>query len=203
VSDAAFGPVDPEVTAAVATAAVGLRDLGCDVEEVAPAFLRQDWVAVYRTLWFGEMVPFVRSFAAGREADLHAVGARFMAKPLPGLLDYVAAQAAVETLRSAFAGFFQRYDVLLCPVTPFTAPPHGREELVVDGVVVPASHVLKATSPFNLAGLPALSVPFALSAEGLPIGIQLVSRWLDEATILRLGALVERSGGLGDRHPDL
>jgi aspartyl-tRNA(Asn)/glutamyl-tRNA(Gln) amidotransferase subunit A len=93
--------------------------------------------------------------------------------------------------------------VLLCPVTPFTAPPHGQEELLVNGVVVPAFHVMKATSPFNLTGLPALSVPFALSTERLPIGIQLVSRWLDEATILRLGALLERSGSLGNRHPDL
>lgn len=68
---------------------------------------------------------------------------------------------------------------------------------------MPAYHVLKATSPFNMTGLPALSVPFAFSSEQLPIGIQLVSRWLDEATILRLGALLERSGGLGARHPDI
>jgi aspartyl-tRNA(Asn)/glutamyl-tRNA(Gln) amidotransferase subunit A len=62
---------------------------------------------------------------------------------------------------------------------------------------------MRATSPFNLAGLPALSVPYGFSSEKLPIGIQLVSKWLDEATILRLGALLELSGGLGSRHPDL
>jgi aspartyl-tRNA(Asn)/glutamyl-tRNA(Gln) amidotransferase subunit A len=54
-----------------------------------------------------------------------------------------------------------------------------------------------------MTGLPALSVPFAFSSEQMPIGIQLVSRWLDEATILRLGALLERSGGLGMRHPSI
>jgi len=48
-----------------------------------------------------------------------------------------------------------------------------------------------------------LALPFALSSEQLPINIQLVSRWLDEATILRLGALLERSGGLGERHPSI
>jgi aspartyl-tRNA(Asn)/glutamyl-tRNA(Gln) amidotransferase subunit A len=62
---------------------------------------------------------------------------------------------------------------------------------------------MSATSPFNVTGLPALSVPYAFSSESLPIGIQLVSKWLNEATILRLGALLERKGGLGDRRPNL
>jgi hypothetical protein len=47
---------------------------------------------------------------------------------------------------------------------------------------------MAATSPFNLTGLPVLSVPYAFSSEQLPIGIQLVGKWLDEATLLRLGA---------------
>ena len=100
-----------------------------------------------------------------------------------------------------FAGYFNKHDVLLCPVNPMTATPHGAQELVVNGVTVPWTHVMSATSPFNLTGLPALSVPYAVSSENLPIGIQLVSRWTDEATILRLGAILERRGGLGDRRP--
>jgi aspartyl-tRNA(Asn)/glutamyl-tRNA(Gln) amidotransferase subunit A len=107
----------------------------------------------------------------------------------------------VETLRSAFAGYFRNFDVLLCPVNPVTATPHGALELVVDGVSVPWTHVMQATSPFNLTGLPALSVPYGISSENLPIGVQLVSKWFDESTILRLGALLERKGGFGDRRP--
>jgi aspartyl-tRNA(Asn)/glutamyl-tRNA(Gln) amidotransferase subunit A len=202
-SDAAFGPVDPEITAAVKAAAVRLEDLGCDVEEVRLPFMEKDWLTPFFTLWYGEMIPFVQSFASGREAELHAVGAGLMTTPLPSLVDYVAAQAKVEELKSAFAGYFQKYDVLLAPVNPFTAPRHGQDELVVNGVTVPAYDVLKATSPFNMTGLPALSVPFAISSEQLPINIQLVSRWLDEDTILRLGALLERTGGIGTRHPDI
>jgi aspartyl-tRNA(Asn)/glutamyl-tRNA(Gln) amidotransferase subunit A len=62
---------------------------------------------------------------------------------------------------------------------------------------------MDATSPFNLTGLPALSVPYGFSSEELPIGIQLVSKWFNESTILRLGALLERKGGLGDRRPPI
>ncbi len=121
----------------------------------------------------------------------------------PSFADFAAAHAQVETLRSAFAGFFQKYDVLLCPVNPMTATLHGAQEVVVNGQTVSWTHVMSATCPFNMTGLPALSVPYAFSSENLPINIQLVAKWLDEETILRLGTLLERKGGLGDRHPNI
>jgi aspartyl-tRNA(Asn)/glutamyl-tRNA(Gln) amidotransferase subunit A len=203
VSDQAFGPVDTEITAAIAAAAMQLKDLGCDVEEITLPFMENDWLTPFFTLWYGEMIPFAQKFSAGRESELHAVLSGLVATPLPSLLDYVDAQAKVEELKSAFAGYFEKYDVLLCPVNPFTAPRHAQDEVLVNGVPVSAYHVMTATSPFNMTGLPALSVPFAFSSEQLPINVQLVSRWLDEATILRLGALLERRGGLGSRRPGI
>jgi aspartyl-tRNA(Asn)/glutamyl-tRNA(Gln) amidotransferase subunit A len=200
VSDAAFAPVDPEITAAVAAAARHLADLGCAVEEVTLPFLG-DPFGTLATLVYGEIVPSIKALAAGRESELHTIGAGIVGTPDPSFGDFAAAHAKVEALRSAFAGFFQKYDVLLTPVTPMTATPHGALEIVVNGVKAPWTHVLAATSPFNMTGLPALSIPYAFSSEKLPIGIQLVAKWLDEATILRLGAMLERRGGLGDRHP--
>jgi aspartyl-tRNA(Asn)/glutamyl-tRNA(Gln) amidotransferase subunit A len=202
VSDAAFAPVDPEITAAVAAAAAQLADLGCAVEEVTLPFLG-DPFGTLATLVYGEIVPSIKALAAGRESELHAVGAGIVATPNPSFADFAGAHAKVEALSSAFAGFFQKYDVLLTPVTPMTATPHGAKEMVVNGVKASWTHVMAATSPFNMTGLPALSVPYALSSEKLPIGIQLVAKWLDEATILRLGAMLERRGGLGDRHPNI
>jgi aspartyl-tRNA(Asn)/glutamyl-tRNA(Gln) amidotransferase subunit A len=200
VSDAAFAPVDPEITVAVAPAARQLADLGYAVEEVTLPFLG-DPFGTLATLVYGEIVPSIKALAAGRESELHAVGAGIVGTPDPSFGDFAAAHAKVEALRSAFAGFFRKYDVLLTPVTPMTATPHGALELVVNGVKAPWTHVMAATSPFNMTGLPALSVPYALSSEKLPIGVQLVAKWLDEDTILRLGAMLERRGGLGDRHP--
>lgn len=202
VTDAAFGPVDPEITAAVAAAAARLADLGCVVEEVTLPFLGNPFAAM-ATLVYGEIVPLIKDLSAGREDQLHAVGAGMIAMSDPSFADFAGAHAQVEALRSAFAGFFQTYDVLLCPVTPMTATPHGAQEVVVNGQTVSWTHVMSATCPFNMTGLPALSVPYAFSSEQLPINVQLVSKWLDEETILRLGALLEHQGGLGDRHPNL
>jgi aspartyl-tRNA(Asn)/glutamyl-tRNA(Gln) amidotransferase subunit A len=202
VSDAAFGPVDPEITAAVAAAAAQLAALGCEVEEVKLPFLG-DPFGTLATLVYVEIVPSIKALAAGREGELHAIGAGIIAVSDPSFADFAVAHAQVERLRSAFAGFFRKYDVLLTPVNPMTATPHGAKEVVVNGSTVPWTHVMAATAPFNLTGLPALSVPYGFSSEKLPIGIQLVAKWLDEATILRLGAMLERRGGLGNRRPPI
>jgi aspartyl-tRNA(Asn)/glutamyl-tRNA(Gln) amidotransferase subunit A len=69
--------------------------------------------------------PSVQSFATGREADLHAVGAGRGA-------------GQGEQPKSAFAGYFRKDDVLLCPVNPFTAPRRAQDEVVVNGVKVSA-----------------------------------------------------------------
>lgn len=202
VSDEAFGPVDPEITAAVKSAAARLADLGCQVDEVGVPFLQQAPAAL-TTLIYSELVPYIRTLAAGREGDLSPAGSQILAVADPPLEDIRHARTTTEILRSALSGYFSNYDVLLCPVNPVTALPHGSQEFVVDGVTVPWTHVMAATSPFNLTGLPALSVPFAISSENLPINIQLVSTWFDESTILRLGAILERKGGLGSQRPPI
>jgi aspartyl-tRNA(Asn)/glutamyl-tRNA(Gln) amidotransferase subunit A len=204
VSDDAFAPVDPEITAAVTAAAAQLTEFGCDVEQVAVPFLKEaDGLAVLDTFVYGELVPYIKALAAGREGELFATGAAMLAMEDPTFTQMLEARTKTEALRSAFAGYFQNYDVLLCPVTPVTATPHGALELLVNGVTASWTHVMDATSPFNLTGLPALSVPYAFSSEQLPIGIQLVSKWFNEATILRLGSLLERKGGLGDQRPPI
>jgi len=119
------------------------------------------------------------------------------------LSDYIDAEIKTDQLKGAFAGYFQKHDVLLCPVIPFTAPLPGLEEYIVDGEKVPSTHMMRATVPFNLTGHPALSVPYTFSSEQLPINVQLVSRWLDEETILRLGLLIESGNKVKGRRPNL
>ena len=199
-----FGPVDREVAAAVAAAADLLKDAGCEVEPVRIPLLEQNNYFDPAILLYGaELGRYVRRFVGDREAELHYIGKIYVTSPDPSLGDYIDAEIKVDKLKGAFAAYFQQYDALLCPVIPFTAPPPGLEEYVVNGEKVPSTHMMRATVPFNLTGLPALSVPFRFSSEQLPINVQLVSRWLDDETILRLGLLIESGNKVNNRRPNL
>jgi len=199
-----FGAVDREVASAVAAAADLLRDAGCDVEAVRiPALEQNNYFDPAITLYVAELGRYVRRFVGDRQAELHFIGKIYVSSPDPTLADYIDAEIKTDQLKSAFARYFQKYDVLLCPVIPFTAPPPGLEEYVVNGEKVPSTHMMRATVPFNLTGLPALSVPFSFSSEQLPINVQLVSKWFDEATILRLGQFIESATDAHKLHPIL
>jgi aspartyl-tRNA(Asn)/glutamyl-tRNA(Gln) amidotransferase subunit A len=87
-----------------------------------------------------------------------------------------------------------------------TWPPAKRSslsELVIEGQSVTARHILRATVPFNLTGLPALSMRFGTSREGLPIGIQITSRWFAESTVLHIAAQLEAANAVAGLRPQL
>jgi aspartyl-tRNA(Asn)/glutamyl-tRNA(Gln) amidotransferase subunit A len=87
-----------------------------------------------------------------------------------------------------FAKAFARCDVVAMPTSPTPAFKLG--EKTDDPILMYLNDVF--TIPVNLAGLPGISLPCGRSPEGLPIGIQLVGRAFDEATLLRAAAGVER-----------
>jgi aspartyl-tRNA(Asn)/glutamyl-tRNA(Gln) amidotransferase subunit A len=199
-----FGPTDPEVVATVKAAAHALTDAGCDVEEVRLPVLEQ--TDANRILWRLQQMqtrPEFEKVTAGHKAQIFRHVKLILDAPDTPIADFVAAEQAVERLRDSFAEYFRRYDALLCPVTPFPATKHGLEDLVVDGQTVSPFHVMSATSPLSLTGMPALSMRFGTSRDGLPIGVQIVSSWLAESTVLDVALRLERVSPVRDLHPAL
>jgi aspartyl-tRNA(Asn)/glutamyl-tRNA(Gln) amidotransferase subunit A len=95
----------------------------------------------------------------------------------------------VRTLiRSDFDKAFELCDVIVTPVSPTTAFKVG--ERIEDPLTMYLSDIF--TIPVNLAGLPALSVPCAFDSTGLPIGLQIIGKPLDEVTILQAAYVVEQ-----------
>src|ERR1700757_3286736 len=74
-------------------------------------------------------------------------------------------------------------------------------EFVINGQTVPTKHIQSATVPFNVTGLPGFSMRFGTSRDGLPIGVQLVSAWLAESTVLYLASQLEAASPVRELRP--
>ena len=109
---------------------------------------------------------------------------------------YRKAQQVRALIKRDFDEAFAQVDVLLTPTTPTAAFPFGARATPIEMYLGDVF-----TLACNLAGLPGMSVPCGLTAEGLPVGAQLLGKPLDEATLLRAGAAIEAAVGLGDRRP--
>lgn len=120
---------------------------------------------------------------------------------IPGT-SYVNAQRYRRLLMEDLEKAFKTIDFFLMPTMPFTAIPVGNYELVIDGEeknFVDLS--LTYTCIASLAGLPAISLPCGLDREGLPIGLQLMGKAFDEATLYRAGAAFEKIVNIYDKLP--
>jgi aspartyl-tRNA(Asn)/glutamyl-tRNA(Gln) amidotransferase subunit A len=105
--------------------------------------------------------------------------------------EYASAQRARLRLKHALEAVFKRVDILLLPATPIVAPPLGQRTVRwQDGEEPVDAALVRLTQPFNLAGVPALSVPCG-RADGLPVGLQLVAPWMEESRLLAVGTLLE------------
>jgi aspartyl-tRNA(Asn)/glutamyl-tRNA(Gln) amidotransferase subunit A len=102
---------------------------------------------------------------------------------------YLKAQKVRTLIRQDFAAAWSQVDAILSPTTPTTAFRLG--EKVDDPLAMYANDVF--TLPCNLAGLPGLSLPCGFSRAGMPIGLQILGKPLDEATVLRVGQSFERA----------
>lgn len=202
--DSGLGPIDSQVAATVQQAAEALRSLGVQIERVnIPALERDNPLELFYRQHVMEVKPAFREVTTGHEDEMFKVSKSMLAGPDTSVEDYVLAEQGIERLRDGFAEYFQQYDALLLPVTPIPAHEHGLTQFVINGQTVDAAHMQTATIPFNLTGLPALSMRFGTSSDGMPIGVQLAANWLSESTVLHLASLLESVSPVRDLHPTI
>jgi aspartyl-tRNA(Asn)/glutamyl-tRNA(Gln) amidotransferase subunit A len=179
---------DPEVLEAVRQTTKVFASVGCKVQEVEVSWLRE--AALANGLMTQSDGAAVHRDRLKEHAEMFGedVRRRLENGAKTSSTDYILARRKQTEVRKRFEQFFEEYDFLVLPSTPIAAP-------TVEGhdAVEQAGRLTRFTAPFNLAGLPALSVPCGFTKEGLPIGLQIVSRLWAEAKVLNLGYAFEQS----------
>jgi aspartyl-tRNA(Asn)/glutamyl-tRNA(Gln) amidotransferase subunit A len=187
-TDAHFGEADPEVISAVRRAATVFEELGARVEAVDLSQGREA-AQMNALMTTSDAAAFHRDRLRDHP---HRFGADVLARMERGAqftsTEYILARRFQSEWRRRLERLFEQFDLLLTPATPITAP-------VIEGLdaIEAARQLTRCTAPFNLAGLPALSLPCGLSAAGLPIGLQIVAAPWNEARVLRAGRAFENA----------
>ena len=118
---------------------------------------------------------------------------------------YLQAQRYRTLLRAEFIEAFKTVDVFICPTLPFTATPMGATTVVIDNGIEEdmLSAIMQFTGVASLTGLPALNVPCGFDPDGMPMGMQIIGRPFDEATLFRVGHAFQQATGFHRRAPVL
>jgi Asp-tRNA(Asn)/Glu-tRNA(Gln) amidotransferase A subunit family amidase len=198
-------PVTAETRLAVRTATDGLRRAGFEVVPFRPDGLeraRQLWWKLFGTAGGMVLAPLTK----GREADLSPLLKEFlgwaMAEPAHTGITLLDTWLQRDEVRNQFLVQMQAFPIVLCPAAAIPAFRHGERSWQIEGQTVKYLDAWSYTEWFNLLGTPAAVVPISQSAEGLPIGVQIVGRPWEEELVLAVAAEVERECG-GYRKPPI
>lgn len=185
-----FGPISSKVQSAVEAASRDLMRAGYLVEPVRiPELERDPPLDVFLKIHVNEMKPVFEQITRGKpDSEIGHIARTMLSTPTSTVEEFIEAEQAADRLKDGFAAYFQKYDALLCPVLPIPAHEHDLKSVEVQGQQIDGIKIMAATVPFNVTGLPALSLPYALSNDGLPINVQLVASWFDESTLFKIAS---------------
>jgi len=187
-------PMEEGIKEAVGAFVEALEGLGTKMEEVSLPQLRYA-SAVSFLIMASESMAYHRAYMKERAADYgQDIRIRLGLGQFVLATQYIQAQRVRRLLYRHIQDALERFDLLLTPTLPITAPRIEDREIRMGGKSVDVRPVLtRFTRAFNVTGHPALSLPGALSPSGLPIGMQLIARPFGEEVLLRLGHAYEQA----------
>lgn len=181
-------PVTAETRAAVRTAVAALKDRKFRVERVELQGLEQA-PRTWRTL-FGTCLKTLIKRSTPSDYRLHALAYDAMAsdeeEAQTSYEDLLQTWVAQDQLRCRFREQLEKPQFLLCPVAAIPAFKHGERSWSIDGQTVGYPDAFVYSQVFNLLGAPAATVPVSKTADGRPIGVQVVGRPNTDEYVLQL-----------------
>ena len=197
--------VDPEVRGRIEDAAAEMGSLGAIVESAKFDLAIDDlWETFYTISAVRAAHAFGPLMDRSGELLTDYVKANVIAGRRTTADRYHMALCELERVRAEIAGLFDRFDLLVTPTTAVAAFPCRKNPGVVgQRHVNPRWGFYPFTFPLNMAGNPAASVPCGFTADGRPVGVQLVGRRNDELAVLRASAALEVARPWAGRTPGL
>lgn len=188
--------VDPAAAEGLRVMAQAAESLGAVIKSVrVPDIAALN--AIGRVILLAEASAAMERFSGRREDFGVDVRVLLDQGALLPATDYINAQRARRLMIGEFRELFGEIDCLFTPTVPIAAPRIGQASVRIGDVEEDAR--LAATRfvrGINVLGAPALSIPCAFDSEGMPLGLQIVGRWFEEETILRVGAAIESAVSL-------
>ncbi|MGA3188785.1 MAG: amidase [Bryobacteraceae bacterium] len=191
-------PVQPAIRRAVQRAAAALASAGFAVDEFRPEGLERA-----PNLWsffFAELpARAAKERIAGREAEAHWTYTenldRLAERPSATGWQVMEALAARDLMRRRLIEQMKDVPFLLMPVSSIVAFRHRERKFATETKAIGLFQAMMPSTTFNLLGLPALTIPFILDDEGMPVGVQIVGRPWEENVLLELGSALEAARG--------
>src|SRR5580658_1606486 len=198
-------PVEAAVRRAVHEAAALLAGLGFAVDAFRPEGLERA-----PNLWsflFAELPARAsKERIQGREAEAHWTYTENLDRllerpPAPGW-KVIESLAARDRMRRTLIEQMRNVPFLLMPVSSIVAFPHRERKFATESKPIGLFQAMMPVTAFNLLGLPALTVPFTLDEQGMPVGVQIVGRPWEEEALLELGVALESARGPFEAPPE-
>ena len=198
-----YAAIDPEVASITSTAARVFEELGCTVDD--PAFALDNPIPAFLTIFYtGNYTVYGHLMEECPEKLSDNARFCFEHGSQATAADYARAIRAVDEMKAKIDDLMDTYDLLLTPTMAVPPFPIGQPPDRIDGKdVPPRSSYSPMTRPFNLSGQPAASVPCGFSSAGLPIGLHIIGKRGDEATVLRASAAFEQARPWEHLRPDI
>ena len=194
----------PEVKTAFHSAVDVLGGLGTNIEEVALPHFTEAW-SIAQVIISGEANVWHEPYLVKHAEDYGLQVRKFLERGKSTLAtEYIRAQQAKRRFRGEMLAVCNAFDALLTPGVLIPAPHLEARSVEFEGrevKLLPA--MVSATSPFNLTGQPALTIPCGFSASGLPLALQIIGMPFEEVTILRIGHAFESTTSWHMRHPNV
>jgi aspartyl-tRNA(Asn)/glutamyl-tRNA(Gln) amidotransferase subunit A len=199
-----FDLIDAEVSRAFDQASRVLEELGAHVERVSIPILERS-LAISGSIMMPEAAAVHIDHLRNRADDIgNDVRDRLETGALTPATDYIVAQQARRLFNRELAEVMTDFDLLLTPTVALGAPCIDQPSVTIEGSTLPAVAVLaRLTRPFNISGIPTVTVPSGFTEDGMPIGLQIAGRAFDEATVLRAAYAYEQATDWHSRRPTL